>query len=513
MADANESAFESDTHALQHYKRQHDILQKQLEDANNEMQDFMESSKELQDELERELARIEANERDVKRGLEQAKYEVDEWKTKYTTALRDHTTTMSHMQKELESLRSSEKSLRGRLRDMELDNDDLEKAEREKESSLQDLEARYGRSIERIALLEEELVTKAQLEEEVQRLKDELRDVREELAINRDRAPVHTSESGVEHSDSKERQRDDPDSPTPSAPNHTRRSPPPQRDRSPIPPVPVLQSLPALGNASLARSTKTRNLVLSPTTTSTPKTVREIRTNKVIKDMKSMTDRVKQLTSRLDSRRNLVMAGSSIPRASMSPGGPGSLSRSTTTRRFGNSSLGKSVGPGTTQAISDAESMPSRPQSRASSRAGMHDSDILVASTRPTSRTAMRMSMGGSSGRTAIPVRPSSRMSSSHGGSRPETPSLPTRSETPTMGTRPGWNTSLSSSTAGRRASTSLATSTRSRRVSSTFVPPLPNSTAQQSALSASVRRPPSRTDDVKSRRVSVGVLNKSVRK
>lgn len=40
---------------------------------------------------------------------------------------------------------------------------------------MQDLESRYGKSIERIALLEEELVNKAQLEEEVQRLKDELR--------------------------------------------------------------------------------------------------------------------------------------------------------------------------------------------------------------------------------------------------------------------------------------------------------------------------------------------------
>jgi len=79
------------------------------------------------------------------------------------------------MQRELESLRGSEKKLRDQLRDMELDNDDLEKSEREKDSSLQDLENRYNKSLERIALLEEELVTKAQLEEEVQRLKDELR--------------------------------------------------------------------------------------------------------------------------------------------------------------------------------------------------------------------------------------------------------------------------------------------------------------------------------------------------
>lgn len=37
---------------------------------------------------------------------------------------------MAHMHKELESLRGSEKGIRAKLRDMELDNDDLEKSER-----------------------------------------------------------------------------------------------------------------------------------------------------------------------------------------------------------------------------------------------------------------------------------------------------------------------------------------------------------------------------------------------
>lgn len=89
------------------------------------------------------------------------------------------------MQKELETLRATEKELRTRVRDMELDNDDLEKSEREKDSSLQNLETRYNKALERIALLEEELVAKAQLEEEVQRLKDEVRDVNEELLVTR----------------------------------------------------------------------------------------------------------------------------------------------------------------------------------------------------------------------------------------------------------------------------------------------------------------------------------------
>ena len=42
-------------------------------------------------------------------------------------------------------------------------------------STLGDVEARYNKAIERTALLEHELVDKARLEEELQRIKDELR--------------------------------------------------------------------------------------------------------------------------------------------------------------------------------------------------------------------------------------------------------------------------------------------------------------------------------------------------
>ncbi|KAI5481632.1 hypothetical protein MNV49_002858 [Pseudohyphozyma bogoriensis] len=183
--DDDEREFATAEAGLAHYKDLAASLRRQLDDAEQDLNEFSESSKELQDELEKELARMEKGEKDMVKGLEDARNETEQWKTKYTAGLRDHTTTMTHMQRELETLRTSEKTLRTRLRDMELDNDDLEKSEREKDSSLQNLETRYGKSIERIALLEEELVTKAQLEEEVQRLKDELRELEEEVAIMR----------------------------------------------------------------------------------------------------------------------------------------------------------------------------------------------------------------------------------------------------------------------------------------------------------------------------------------
>ena len=56
-------------------------------------------------------------------------------------------------------------------------NDDLERNERAVSSSLADMENKYSRALEEKILLEHELLEKANLEEETQRLKDELRGI------------------------------------------------------------------------------------------------------------------------------------------------------------------------------------------------------------------------------------------------------------------------------------------------------------------------------------------------
>lgn len=88
---------------------------------------------------------------------------------------------MADLHKELSSLRETHALYKAKLRDMELDNDALEKAERMIQSSLGDMESRYNKVMERTALLETELEAQGQLAMENQRLKDELREVREEL--------------------------------------------------------------------------------------------------------------------------------------------------------------------------------------------------------------------------------------------------------------------------------------------------------------------------------------------
>jgi predicted RNase H-like nuclease (RuvC/YqgF family) len=87
----------------------------------------------------------------------------------------NHNTTTASLQRELDSLRQENQKVKVQLRELEMGNDDLERNERAVASSLSDVEAKYARALEEKILLEHELLDKAHLEEECQRLKDELR--------------------------------------------------------------------------------------------------------------------------------------------------------------------------------------------------------------------------------------------------------------------------------------------------------------------------------------------------
>lgn len=63
------------------------------------------------------------------------------------------------------------------MRELEMGNDDLERNERAVSSSLADIESKYAKALEEKILIEHELLDKANVEEECQRLKDEIRGV------------------------------------------------------------------------------------------------------------------------------------------------------------------------------------------------------------------------------------------------------------------------------------------------------------------------------------------------
>ncbi|TEB39265.1 hypothetical protein FA13DRAFT_1725242, partial [Coprinellus micaceus] len=147
-----------------------------LAETKAELDEFHHASKELEAELEAELARTEKAQMELK-------VKRDDWKSKFMSLQTTHNTTTTSLQRELDKLRKEYQQLKVQLRELEMGNDDLERNERAVSSSLADMEAKYARVLEEKILLEQELLEKVSLEESTQRLKDEVRDASEEIAI------------------------------------------------------------------------------------------------------------------------------------------------------------------------------------------------------------------------------------------------------------------------------------------------------------------------------------------
>ncbi|KAI0034290.1 hypothetical protein K488DRAFT_84143 [Vararia minispora EC-137] len=173
-----------------------------LAETRNELDDFHTSSKELEEELERELQRTEKAQQDLKVKLERAQGEREDWKAKFMALQTNHNTATTSLQRELDQLRAEHQKIKVQLRELEMGNDDLERNERAVTSSLADVEAKYARALEEKILLEHELLDKAHVEEECQRLKDELRDANAEISILRDQLEAVNARSTFDSSSS-----------------------------------------------------------------------------------------------------------------------------------------------------------------------------------------------------------------------------------------------------------------------------------------------------------------------
>ncbi|KAK1076485.1 NADH:ubiquinone oxidoreductase [Friedmanniomyces endolithicus] len=164
-----------------------DYYKKQYEQLETDLADFQASSKELEEQLERDIEAAEKNERKLKAQVEKLGFEVEEWKTKHKQAKGEANSAQNALQKEITTLRESNRALQLKLRDVEVVNDDYERQARNTESSLEDLESKYNVTIERGVMQEEEIKTGEQEREalriETQRLRDELGDLKVESEI------------------------------------------------------------------------------------------------------------------------------------------------------------------------------------------------------------------------------------------------------------------------------------------------------------------------------------------
>ncbi|PGH13092.1 hypothetical protein AJ80_06464 [Polytolypa hystricis UAMH7299] len=174
------NALTSSEKAIAYYKSQYELLEAELAD-------FQTSSRELEAELEKDIEASEKRERQLREKLEGAAYGTEEWKTKYKQAKAEANSAQNTLQKEITTLRDTNRTLQLKLRDIEVANDDFERQARHTTSSLEDLESKYNVAIERGVLLEEEIRGGEQEREalriENQRLRDELSDLKIEAHI------------------------------------------------------------------------------------------------------------------------------------------------------------------------------------------------------------------------------------------------------------------------------------------------------------------------------------------
>lgn len=110
---------------------------------------------------------------------------------KYKESKAEANAAQNVLEKEITTLRDSNRSLQLRLRDIEVANDDFERQARTTTSSLEDLESKYNVAIERGVMMEEEIKIGEQEREnlrvETQRLREELSDLKIEAEILQDK--------------------------------------------------------------------------------------------------------------------------------------------------------------------------------------------------------------------------------------------------------------------------------------------------------------------------------------
>ncbi|XP_015234885.1 PREDICTED: nuclear distribution protein nudE homolog 1-B-like [Cyprinodon variegatus] len=183
MEDQEPPQFGSVEEELEYWKEQAAKQQQIAAEAQEELQEFQQMSRDYEVELETELKQCEARNRELLATNNRLRMELENYKDKYETQHSEACRQISSLEGDLVETTAIRDQLQKYIRELEQANDDLERAKRATIMSLEDFEQRMNQVIERNAFLESELDEKENLLESVQRLKDEARDLRQELAV------------------------------------------------------------------------------------------------------------------------------------------------------------------------------------------------------------------------------------------------------------------------------------------------------------------------------------------
>ncbi|XP_068433898.1 nuclear distribution protein nudE homolog 1-like isoform X2 [Clinocottus analis] len=183
MGDPEPPEFGSLEEELEYWKDQAARQQQSAAEAQEELQEFQQMSRDYEVELEVELKQCEARNHELLSSNSRLRMELDNYKEKYEAQHSEAHRQVSSLEGELAETTAVRDQLHKYIRELEQANDDLERTKRATIMSLDDFEQRMNQVIERNAFLESELDEKENQLESVQRLKDEARDLRQELAV------------------------------------------------------------------------------------------------------------------------------------------------------------------------------------------------------------------------------------------------------------------------------------------------------------------------------------------
>ncbi|XP_061081173.1 nuclear distribution protein nudE homolog 1-like isoform X1 [Conger conger] len=183
MGEPKSPKFLSAEEELSYWKEQSAKHQQRAAEAQEELQEFQQMSRDYEAELEEELKQCEARNRELLNQNNRLRMELESYKEKYEAQHSEAFRHISTLEGDLAETTAIRDQLHKYIRELEQANDDLERAKRATIMSLEDFEQRMNHVIERNAFLESELDEKESLLESVQRLKDEARDLRQELAV------------------------------------------------------------------------------------------------------------------------------------------------------------------------------------------------------------------------------------------------------------------------------------------------------------------------------------------
>lgn len=182
--------FTSLEEELDFWKEQAEAHQQRADEAQEELQEFQQMSRDYEAELETELKQCEGRNKELLLDNNRLRMELESIKEKFEVQHSDVFRHISTLEEDLAQTTAVRDHLQKYIRELEQSNDDLERTKRATIMSLEDFEQRMNHVIERNAFLESELDEKENLLESVQRLKDEARDLRQELAVRqRERRP------------------------------------------------------------------------------------------------------------------------------------------------------------------------------------------------------------------------------------------------------------------------------------------------------------------------------------